>query len=412
MTRGREVLQRILDTAEIDAGACAAALGLNKRIFSDMLAGQREIPPSLLPLAAAVLGVKESVLSSPPRDARNSDFVPAIWYKLRSPSLSEVDREYVLSIRQLAYYQHQLEAATDSQSVGWNSLFEEIRRNTDPQASPTDQGRKAARLFRRSTSLDKGARGIGEVFRGNLRSMGLLVIESVATHSVFEGCSFYVGPADAPRPCLFANSYRTTWFRRNEILMHELAHAIFDLVSDAATLDLTTRPAASADDVQERRANAFAQEMLVPAEVLRHLGQQLGMRWDSGNPLDFAPLAAETHVEQNLLAKALLDAGLISDAQASALSECNMNARLKDLSAHALSTKEFLQRAPVDQIFGTKCRTTTAAPRKLLLPPRYVGAVLEALEAQVISRRKAARMLMIDEYEFEYRFGSEEPAIA
>lgn len=411
MTRGREVLQRILDAAEIDTAACATALGLNKKVFSEMLAGQRDLPQSILPLAAAVLGVKESVLSSPPRDARNTDFVPAIWYKLRSSQLSDADREYVLSIRQLAYYQFQLEAATDSQAVGWSSLFEEIRRNTDPQASPTEQGRKAARLFRKSTSLDKGARGIGEVFRGSLRSMGLLVIESVAPHSVFEGCSFYVGPSESPRPCLFANSHKTTWFRRNEILLHELAHAIFDLVSDAATLDLNTLQETPGDDVQERRANAFAQEMLVPTEVLRHLGQQLRLQWDTSNPLDFVPLVAQTHVEHRLLAKALFEANLIGEDQATALSNCNISAHLKELSTHALSTKEFLQTAGSDAILGTKCRTTTAAPRKLLLPPRYVGAVLDALKGQVISRRKAAQMLMIDEYEFDQRF-TQEPAYA
>lgn len=75
------------------------------------------------------------------------------------------------------------------------------------------------------------------MFRGNLRNKGILVIESSAQDSILEGCSFYVGPSGAERPCVFANSYRTTWFRRNRILMHELAHAIFDVESDIATLD-------------------------------------------------------------------------------------------------------------------------------------------------------------------------------
>lgn len=408
MTNIRFVLRQILDTAALSESACAAALGVSREVFAEMLAGQREIPESMLPLTAAVVGVNESVLTSTSRDARKADVVPAIWYKLRSSELQEADREYVLALRQLSFYEHELELVTDSRSVGWRTLFEELRRETDHQASPTEQGRIAARLFRRSTGLDSNAIGIGEALRGNIRNLGILVIESSAPESMIDGCSFYVGPSGAERPAIFANSYRTTWFRRNAILMHELAHAIFDVESTIAALDLST--GTSKDELAELRADAFAQESLVPMEVLRNIGQRQGVRWDSLSRSNFAELMAATHVEQRLLVKALLGTELINSNTASVLSSFDIVGELREFSDHALSTDEFMQSANVhDGQF--KKRTTTTGPRKLRLPFRYVTAVLNAFSSQLISRGKAARMLMIDEYDFSERFAEEQAAI-
>lgn len=409
MTGVTSVILRILDTAGLSQEACAASLGLSPQVFAEMLAGQRAIPDSMIPLTAAVLGVHETVLSSTAREGRSSDIVPAIWYKLRSEGLTEADREYVLAVRQLAFYQHELELITDSRCVGWKALFEELKRQTDPQASPTDQGRQAARLFRRSTGLDKGAIGIGEVFRGYLRNIGVLVIESTAQASALEGCSFYVGPSGAERPSIFANSYRTTWFRRNSVLMHELAHAIFDVESMIASLDFTRGD--SVGGIEEKRAEAFAQEALVPFEVVRNLGQRQGIRWETLDHSRLAALVAATHVEQRLLVKALLDSKLITDDLAESLKSCDIADELRRLSTHALSTVEFLRSAHVQE-GGFKRRTTTTTPRKLLLPVRYVTAVLQAIKSRIISRGKAARMLMIDEYEFADRFMTEQSAYA
>lgn len=408
MTEKRNVLQRILDTAEIGVEACAAALNLSGQVLSEILAGQRDFPQSMLPLVAAVVGVSETLLKSTGRDARAPDVVPAIWYKLRADSLGEADREYVLAVRQLAFYEHELEKVTDSRTTGWKALFDELRREVDPQASPTEQGRQAARIFRTSRGLDQGATGIGEVFRGHLRNIGILVLESSAPDSVLEGCSFYVGPSGFERPSIFANSYRTTWFRRNRILMHEFAHAIFDVESTIAALDLAD--STSSDPLQEQRADAFAQETLVPREVLRHLGQRHRIHWDAIDPTSLASLVASAHVEQRLLVKALVDAELIDGAAEERLKTCDIGEELRRLSQHALSTEEYVRLHGEDA--GIKGRTTTTTPRRLLLPSRYVGSVLDAYKTHLISRGKAARMLMIGEHEFVERFPAEQLAYA
>lgn len=403
MNDKRHVLQQIFDAAGLGHDACAAALGLTRELLEEMLSGQREIPESMIPLVAAVVGISEAVLTAPATKGRTSDVVPAIWYKLRSDKLSDADREYVLALRQLAFYQHQLEELTNSQSVVWKTLFEALRRDNDPQSSPVDQGKQAARRFRRQTGLDQGATGIGEVFRNHIRNIGLVVIETSAPESILEGCSFYVGPSGAERPCILANSYRTTWFRRNRILMHELAHSIFDLDSTIAALDALEPDSSEADQLQEIRADAFAQEALVPPEVLRHMAQKNKIRWDNLSAPVLASLMAATHVEQRLLIKALQEAELVDAETANALKAFDLSDDLRRLTTHALSTKEYLRLAGAEYEW-TIGRTTTTAPRKLLLPQRHVTGVVDAFRSHQISRGKAARMLMIDEEEFAERF--------
>lgn len=408
MTESREVISRILQSAGLDPNACAMTLGIAPRMFGEMLAGQRLIPDSFLPLIAAVVGVRPSLLEAPAREQRNADVVPAIWYKLRAPGLVEADREYVLGIRQLAYYVHELEQITDMGPVGWKTLFEELRRNVDPQSAPREQGRQAARRFRSSTGLDKYRTGIGEVFRGVLRNMGVLLLETPAQESALEGCSFYVGPSGSERPCVFANSYRSTWFRRNRVLMHEMAHAIFDVESGIASLDFANGSAVN--DVQEQRADGFAQECLVPWEVLRHWAQQSGAKFELLSPKDLALLVAFTHVEQRLAVKALADAGFVGERNAEELEAADISALLRGVSDHALSTKEFIRKIGnrADDWIGKRTTTTTA--KKLLLPARYVDSVVSAYQRSQISRGKAARMLMIEEPEFDSRFRSETTA--
>ena len=400
MTNKHEVLKRILHAAAIDTSACAAALNISDEVLSDMLAGQRTLPEGLVPLTAAVLGVRDALLSAN-EPVHSADPVPAIWYKLRSEELTHADREYVLAIRQLAFYNHELELLTDSRSVAWKSLFDSVRKEVDPQASPSEQGRQAARIFRKCSGLASGARGIGEVLRGCLRNNGILVIETTARDSVLDGCSFFVGPAGEERPCIFANSYRTTWFRRNQILMHEVAHAIFDVDSSIASLDI--RESRPSENIQEIRADSFAQEVLVPNEVLRNLVTRHKIVLDRISVIDLAVLVAQAHVEQRLIVKALSESGLITTDEATGLLAMDIASELRNLSTHALSTSEYLKKAPQVE-GGYPRRTTTTAPRKLLLPVRYVVAVLHALKGRMISAGKAARMLMIDEFELFERF--------
>ena len=119
-----------------------------------------------------------------------------------------------------------------------------------------------------------------------------MVIETPAKESDIEGCSFFVGPAGKERPSIFANSYKSTWFRRNRVLLHELAHAIFDVESVIASLDFESHAKAE-DDILEKRADAFAQEALVPSNVLVHYLQRHGLKGEQLDAEGMAELVAE-----------------------------------------------------------------------------------------------------------------------
>jgi hypothetical protein len=156
------------------------------------------------------------------------------WYKFRKRELVDADRELVILIRQVGHFLNELEEVTRQKSVQWKFLFEAIRSNVNMQAPLREQGTAAAQIFRQSTSLAHGAKGSGEVLRGVLRALGVLVVETPIQESRIEGCSFYVGAGNAPRPCVFTNTHHSTWFRRNSALMHEIGHSIFERFTGAS----------------------------------------------------------------------------------------------------------------------------------------------------------------------------------
>src|SRR6266478_6099429 len=172
------MLQRVLDSAGIDIRSCAELLGFNPDLFVQWAANPNQIPESVVPLLSAVLSVPPSLLATSPKAAKHlkdSDVTPQIWYKFRGDGLQESDREYVVLIRQIGHFLNELEEATRQKSVQWKSLFESIRSSADIQAPPTEQGKMAARIFRQSTAVSQGATGSGNVLRGLLRSLGVLV---------------------------------------------------------------------------------------------------------------------------------------------------------------------------------------------------------------------------------------------
>jgi Zn-dependent peptidase ImmA (M78 family) len=361
----------------------------------------------VLPLLSSVFGVSQAVLRTPAKSAKNlreEDITPAIWYKFRGPELIESDRECVVLIRQLGHYLNELENVTRNRSTQWKSLFESIRESADLQAAPGEQGRNAARMFREATSLGHGAKGNGEVLRGVLRSLGLLVFETPLKESQVEGCSFYVGSQSAARPCIFANTHHVNWFRRNTVLVHEVGHSIFESAFVGASLDFLNRKDTA--DPLELRAQAFAQECLVPREVLLHVGHAHGIKWANLSARSVAKIVAETHVEQRAVVAAALDSSLITPAAAEELLRIDISKDLRELSSHALSTEEYLEligAQNAEEWIGK--RTTTLTPRPLRLPVGYVTAVVEANRNRQISLGKAAEYLMIDKTDYEERFG-------
>lgn len=399
------MLQKILASAGIDPRNCAELLGFNPQIFAQWTSGQSRIPESVVPLLSAVLSVSPSVLMASPKTGRNveePDLVPQIWYKFRGPQLTESDREYVILVRQVGHFLNELEEVTRQKSTQWKSLFETIRTTVDIQAPPAEQGKAAARILRVSTSLGHGATGCGDVLRGMLRSWGILIMETPLPESRIEGCSFYVGSANAIRPCAFANTHHTTWFRRNAILMHELGHAIFEPFT-GATLDLIAPD--PPDEAVELRAQAFAQEALIPKDVLLHAAQSIGVKWANVSEKTLAQLVANTHVEQRMVTAAAGDAEFISLDQKNELNRMDISSALKQFSDHALTTEEYLHKTGEDSADWIGKRTTTLSPKSLRLPIGYINSVVDAYKNRQISPAKAAEYLIIEEHEFFNRFG-------
>jgi hypothetical protein len=116
--------------------------------------------------------------------------------------------------------------------------------------------------------------------------------------------------------------------------MHEVAHAIFEHLS-GASLDFSD--AGDVGDSAELRAQAFAQESLIPKEVLFHSAQAHGIKWATLNESDVAWLVADTHVEQKMVISAAADYGFIETERQDLLSRLDIHAELLKVSDHALS---------------------------------------------------------------------------
>ncbi len=395
----------LLNDAHLTSEVCAALLGINSRIFKAWVEGSRDLPGYVVPELASVLGVsQDALISGAVKEA------PAIWFKFREgEKLSVVDRELVLLIRRLGFYAHQLDCATSAPNSRWQLLFKVVAEQIQPhrQASPSVQGREAAKVIRDQLQLGFPRRilvkGNGDLVRPLLRNFGVLIIEAPIPESRIEGCSFYVGGPGEQRPCLFVNTYKQDWFRRNHVLMHELAHAIFDIESEAAAIDF--RDEVSETDVKEVRAEAFAAETLVSSEMLRHLQSMLGLHWDALSVENLASLVAYSQVELKFVLRSARDYGFIGAGLVEQYQDASIAQELKVLTPRALDTSEF-QRAAGAEMLPVSLRMTTLPSRSLRLPVSYIARVLDAVRSLAISESKAAEMLMIDEDTFAERFSS------
>ena len=402
----------LLKDASLTPEVCAKLLGINPRTFEAWVNGARDIPGYIVPELASVLGVSEDALAEGAiKEA------PAIWFKFRgSEKLTDLDRELVVLIRRLGFYAHQLDCATAAPTNRWQLLFKIIAEQIQPQrqASPSIQGREAAKALRAQIGLGfprpTGSGANGDLIRGILRAYGVLIIEAPIPKSQIEGCSFYVGSPGVQRPCLFVNTYQQNWFRRNQVLMHELAHALFDIESDAASIDY--RDTADEPDVKEARAEAFALEALVPREMLRHLQSMLGLKWDGLSAHDLASLVAYAQIDLKALLRSARDHGFIDSNAFASYSSVPIWDELKQLSARALSTSEYSRTRVAEPPPPVAIRMTTIPSRSLRLPVSYIARVLNAVREGAISEAKAAEMLMMDEEIFAERFSRELEAVA
>jgi Zn-dependent peptidase ImmA (M78 family) len=403
-------LLKIIEQAGVGTDACADVLGVDHEIFQQWVNSQREMPPSYASILAATLGVKAEVLTSNSIgsvDGQPKGEPAAIWFKLRSGEFTDADRESILAIRRLGHNANELEQATLGQpNKAWDVIFQTIMRQIDFQASPADQGRVAARVFCELNQFGHGAIGSGEILRDRLRSKGILLIESPLPQSEVEGCSFYVGESSAQRPCIFVNTYRTTWFRRNVIIMHELGHALFDQTS-GGQIDTISDTVSTTDEqsVIEVRAETFARETLLPKKLLLSLCNKNGFQPSKLTQEGLAVLVAQSDVEKKTVVQVMRDHDLIDEVLFQHYLSYDIAQELREISDHALSTEEYEAKIGPKAVLAWKGkRMTSSTKRKLLLPVPYVKAVLEAVKAYSISVSRAAELLMIDENTFSSRF--------
>src|SRR5208282_3941154 len=169
-------LLKMIEQAGLGTRACADVLGVDHGVFEEWVNGQREMPPSYASILAATLGVRADVLTSGAIASATglSKIEPAaIWFKFKGSEFTDADRESILAIRRLGHNANELEQAVLGQpNKAWEILFQGIMRQVDLQASPSDQGRAAARFFCELNQFGHGGRGSGEILRDRLRSKG------------------------------------------------------------------------------------------------------------------------------------------------------------------------------------------------------------------------------------------------
>jgi Zn-dependent peptidase ImmA (M78 family) len=186
--------------------------------------------------------------------------------------------------------------------------------------------------------------------------------------------------------------------------MHEIAHVIFDLESEQVSIDYKED---ASEELKELRAQTFAQEALVPRSVLVQIANRFGLNWSRLSAEDIATLIAHSHVEQQLVLKAAFEAELISPTELETYRGMECAADLRQLTPHALNTREFLRAQSVEMPkWVAENRNTDIGRRSLRLPALYVSQVLDALKSNQISEGKAAEMLMMERETLRARFGS------
>ncbi|MGA2264717.1 MAG: ImmA/IrrE family metallo-endopeptidase [Acidobacteriota bacterium] len=388
----------ILKSFGLEAQFWAALVGSSERQMEEWLAGQRELPSSVAEKLSKAIGVPLSILTGRERIRGGVESVlPPLWLKAKQRGLGEPEHKTIALTRLLAARYDEVLSLTDKAPATYRIHFEAIKQAVDPQSPARLQGERAANAFLAMTLLDKGATGIGEVMRGHLRALGLLVLETPINNKNLEGFCVPVGGKDCVRPCLVSNSYRTTWFRRNYVLLHELAHAIFDLEASNAVFDLDAHVDTSPDfrDIAEDRADSFAMHTLLPRRLLIAF-QNRGYDFRNLTPRDLAELIAKTHAEQGLFLRAAAEYGLISEDERTHLSRFDIATILRELSYHARGLAALSANDVVyPEVLRWGSRLTTFPVAGMRLPVPYVKMVLEVLSQKRISRGKAAELLMV-----------------
>lgn len=395
------MLSDIVHATNLTEEFCADLIGAAPDHFNEWMSGKRSVPRFLIPELISVFGATREHIQHPVPPEISP--VGPVWFKLRTENkVNTSDLEMIGMTRKLCFRIGQFFAFKGYQTDAYRSAFDIAREGALAYGDPEEQGRVAATIIRDQFGWSHGATGIGELLRPNLRHKGIVVVESSFRDAVVNGCCFTTAGPKSEMVCLFVNNYGINWFRRNAVLLHELAHAIFDLSPQSLSIDYK---AENQSDSSELRAEAFSRECLLPKRVLVHYQNHFGFKWESLTPVALAHLIAECHAPQQMILKAALDYALINNEQFIRCSQFECAAILEEITPHALSTKDYAKRLPPDQKRWLLAdRSVKFGSRKLVLPASYVQSLIECVESGEISTARAAELSLMDCEDFSNRF--------
>ncbi len=406
------MLAEILESVGVPKQFWLRLLGCSSRQLNEWLAGQRQVPVSVADRLSRAIGVPVPVLLDSKKlqpDRVEYEVLPPLWLKARQQLQQSSEYEVIAGTRLLAAHYADILDLMETVHSDANHLLSAIQLAIDPQAPARKQGKDAAAVFLKLTTLDQGGRGIGEAFRGFLRANGLLVLETPINSDRLEGFCVPVSKTDGVTPCLVANSYQTDWFRRNYVLLHELGHAIFDLASESAVFDVdhTQDPSTVSVDkkIAEGRADAFALHALVSDKLLRAF-ENRGQSLNKVGPAEFALFVANMHADKRTIVRAAVEGKLITDDRAEQLLSMDIARDLKQISYHALGLANVSEKDIIyPEILRWKDRLTTFPLEGLRLPIPFVRLVLQALKENKINPGKAAELLMVTVDDLAHTYG-------
>lgn len=401
------MLSEVVNALDIPRDFWPSLAACSPKQMEEWLAGQRQIPVSVARRISAAVGVPVELIVGPASRTIGGPekALPPLWLKAREKKLAQTSVTALAVTRLLVSKYDEAVSLLEDAPGEYKQLLNDIRGRVDLQATPETQGQVAADAFLKLTGLGQGARPIGEVLRGALRNRGLLVIETPINDKTLEGFCIPVGAGARARPCLLANSFTTTWFRRNEILLHELGHAIFDLEGAFALFDVK-RPdedGQAVSSLAEERASSFALHALVPRRLLVAVGLSLSdLRGAS-----VAEVIAKTHAEQGLIARAAVRHGLMSEEEAERFRSVKVSQQeLIRATPHARGLASLSKDQLADpRVREWESRKTTFPISGIRLPIPFVQVVLRALEERKITAAKAAELLMVRTADLSTRYG-------
>ena len=223
--------------------------------------------------------------------------------------------------------------------------------------NPVTEGLQEARALRRSLNFD----AMQPIEPGQVAlQLGIIVVRRPLRSSALWGIHLY--DEFLKRHLVLLNSAQPT-LRQRFTLAHEIGHARFDratLVEDLAQQESTP---------EEKRANAFAAELLMPETAAK--------RWIPAHPWgenidDVADLALHFGASFQMTAWRLQTAGLVDSAQ-------NLIDRLPELA--------------------TRLRAALRKPgdSETEYPLEYVSLVEQGLQRGLVSRGRAEELLSVNE---------------